>query len=175
MTMAAKRKIKAKSKIKAKAKVPPIPKGAHTLTAYFAVTDCAKALKFYVKAFGAKELYRLTDAQGRIGHAEMRIGDSVIMLSDEFPEMNVVAPRDSDILPVRFHLTVKNCDAFVATAVKAGATLERPVQDQFYGFRGGMVADPFGYSWFVSHQIEKVTPKQMQKRWDKMMAGFKAK
>ena len=170
--MAAKPKPK---KTKSKAKVPPIPKGVHTLTHYMAVAGCAKALKFYTKAFGAKEIFRLTDPKGRIGHAEMRIGDSTIMMSDEFPEMNVMAPHNADVPPIRFHLTVKDCDAFVAKALKAGARIERPIQDQFYGFRGGMIADPFGYSWFVTHQIEKVSPKQMQKRWDKMVASMKSK
>jgi PhnB protein len=174
----AKPKSKSKTKTKAariaKAKVPPIPKGVHTITPYIALTDCAAALKFYVRAFDAKEHYRLTDPAGRIGHAEIRIGDCTVMMSDEYPEMGIVGPRNSDIMSVRFHLTVKNADAFIAKAVKAGATLTRPIQDQFYGFRSGTITDPFGYNWYVSHQIEKVSPKRMQKRWSKMMASVKS-
>ncbi len=175
--MAAKKKT-AKSKAKPKArkapgkvKVPRVPKGAHTVTAYITVDNCADALAFYVKAFGAKESFRLTDPAGRIGHAQITIGDSSIMMSDPFPEWGSVAPSGPE--PMRLHLAVKDADAFTARAVAAGAKLVRPVEDQFYGFRASTIVDPFGHSWGVSHQIEKVSPKQMQKRWDAMMAGMK--
>ena len=166
---AAKRKTPAKAR---RAKVPPVPKGTHTVTPYITVDNCADALVFYVRAFGAKESFRLTDPAGRIGHAQIKIGDSSIMMSDPFPEWGSVAPNGPE--PMRLHLAVKNADAFVAKAVAAGAKLVRPVEDQFYGFRAGTLMDPFGHSWGVSHQIEKVSPKQMQKRWDKMMAGAKS-
>lgn len=172
---ASKSKAKAKSKAKSRAKarpgkVPPIPKGAHTVTAYIAVANCPEALAFYVKAFGAKEAFRLTDPSGRIGHAEIKIGDSSVMMSDPFPEWGTAPP--SGPISSRLSLIVKNADAFVARAVAAGAVVVRPVEDQFYGFRGGMIIDPYGHNWLVMHQIEKVSPKQMQKRWTAMMAGM---
>lgn len=172
--MAAKKKSKAKPKARKaprKAKVPPIPKGAHTVTAYIAVPNCPDALAFYVKAFGAKESFRLTDPVGRIGHAEIKIGDSSVMMSDPHPEWGTAAP--SGPISSRLSLMVKNADAFVAKAVAAGAQVVRPVEDQFYGFRAGMIADPFGHSWHVMHQIEKISNKQLQKRWTAMMAGMK--
>ena len=170
---ATKSKSKSKAKPKARrAKVPPIPKGAHTVTAYITVENCANALQFYVKAFGAKESFRLTDPAGRIGHAQIKIGDSSIMMSDPFPEWGTVAPNGPE--PMRLHLAVKNADAFVAKAVAAGAKVVRPVEDQFYGFRAATLMDPYGHSWGVSHQIAKVSPKQMQKRWNAMMAGPKS-
>lgn len=168
--MAAKKKSKTKPKAR-KAKVPPIPKGAHTVTAYIAVPNCPEALGFYVKAFGAKESFRLTDPTGRIGHAEIKIGDSAVMMSDPHPEWGTAAP--SGPISSRLSLMVKDADAFVAKAVAAGAKVVRPVEDQFYGFRAGLIADPFGHSWHVMHQIEKVSPKQLQKRWTAMMAGVK--
>ena len=171
---AAKSKVKAKAKSKPKArkqKVPPVPKGVHTVTPYISVDNCADALVFYVKAFGAKESFRLTDPAGRIGHAEIKIGDSSVMMSDPHPEFGTAAP--SGLMSSRLSLAVKNADAFVAKAVAAGATVVRPVEDQFYGFRAGMIVDPFGHGWHVMHQVEKVSPKKMQKRWDAMMKGPK--
>lgn len=146
------RSTKSKAKSKAKSKkstVPPIPKGAHTVTAYITVENCADALTFYVKAFGAKESFRFTDPAGRIGHAEIKIGDSSIMMSDPFPEWGSVAPSGPE--PMHLNFTVKNAAAFVAKAVAAGAKIVRPVQDQFYGYRGGTIADPFHHSWHVAH------------------------
>lgn len=164
---AAQAKTKSKAKARKSTRVPPIPKGAHTVTAYIAVNHCPDALTFYVKAFGAKEIFRLVDPRGRIGHAEIKIGDSSVMMSDPHPEWGTAAP--SGPISSRLSLMVKNADAFVAKAVAAGATIVRPVEDQFYGFRGGMIADPFGHSWHVMHQIEKLTHKQLQKRWVAMM------
>ncbi len=170
--MAAKRKTKAKPKAKAKkTKVPPVPKGSHTVTAYIVVDRCTAALAFYVRAFGAKESFRLTDPKGRIGHAEIKIGDSSVMMSDPYPEWGTAAP--SGLMSSRLSLGVKNADAFVAKAVAAGAKVVRPVEDQFYGFRAGAIIDPFGHTWHVMHQIEKLSPKQLQKRWDAMMKGVK--
>jgi PhnB protein len=134
------------------------------------VARCDDALQFYEDAFGAKRQYVLRGPDGRVGHAEIRIGDSIVMMSDEHPQMGVFAPKPGDPLPIRLHLSVKDVDAFVARAVKAGAEVVRPVEDQFYGMRSGTIADPFGYSWFVSTQIEVVTPKEMQKRWNAMMS-----
>jgi PhnB protein len=181
----ARKKVKAKAKAKAKRpaakrkvarkRVPPIPKGFHTLTPYMTVERCNDALQFYRDAFGAKLLYVLSDSGGRIGHAEMRIGDSIFMLADPFPDWGVFAPKPGDTLTFRLHLSVKDVDAFVARAVKAGATVVRPVEDQFYGMRSGTIADPYGYTWIPGTQIEAVSPKEMQKRWNKMMSAPKEK
>jgi PhnB protein len=153
-------------------KVASIPKGLQTVAPYLVIANCANALAFYAKAFGAKALFRLSEASGRIGHAEMRIGDSVVMMSDEYPEMGMVGPG-TNASPVRLHLAVKNVDTFVRKAVAAGAKLIRPVQDQFYGSRSGVVSDPFGYSWIVGTQTEVISPKTMQKRWDQIQRATK--
>jgi PhnB protein len=151
-------------------KPAPIPKGTRTLTAYLAVRDAAEAIKFYCKAFGGKELFRLKGNDGRIGHAEIRIGDSIIMLSDEFMEMGVVGPLVLGGSPIKLQIAVKNTDAFMAKAIAVGATVVRPAHDQFYGYRAGMILDPFGYTWGVSSRIEIVSTKEMQKRWKKIEA-----
>ena len=155
-----------------KAKVPPVPKGTHTVSPYLVIANCGDALEFYAEAFGAKELFVLREPSGRVGHAELRIGDSVVMMADENPAMGMHGPKTNPS-PVRLHLAVKNVDDFVARAVAAGATIQRPVQDQFYGWRSGAVTDPFGYSWMVSTQVEKVSPKTMQKRWNEILAKGK--
>ncbi len=151
-------------------KVDPIPKGMHTLTPALAVKDANAALKFYKEAFGAKELYRLSEPGGKIGHAEMMIGDSLIMLGEEYPDMKLFAADHYGGSPIRLNIAVKNVDKAFERAVAAGAEVARPVENQFYGWRSGIVKDPLGYHWFISSQIEEVSPKQMQKRWDKMMS-----
>jgi len=154
-------------------KVPPIPKGVHTITPRLCFEDTAFAIQFYEHAFGAKELYRLNEPDGKVGHAEIRIGDSLIMMSDEYPEMAVLSAKSRGGSPISLALTVKNADNFMARASAAGATVLRPVQDEFYGYRSGAVMDPFGYSWFIMHQVSKVSPKQMQKRLDKLRVASK--
>ncbi len=152
-------------------KPAPIPKGTHTLTPYMSVRDAGMAIKFYSKAFGAKERFRLTGKDGRIGHAELRIGDSIFMLLDEFPEMGAMGAQAMGGSPIKLQVAVKDTDAFMAKAVAAGATVVRPAHDQFYGYRAGMIIDPFGYSWGISSRIEVVSPKEMQKRWKKIESG----
>jgi PhnB protein len=169
----AKKKAKAKAKPKAK-KVSPIPKGFHTITPYLGFKDSAFAIMFYQKAFGAKEMYRLVGPDGKVGHAELRIGDSYFMMSDEYPEMGSVSAETMGGSPIKLYLSVKNVDAFVAKAIANGATVVRPVENQFYGMRSGMIADPFGYAWSVGTQIEVVTPKQMAKRMERMMSAAKS-
>lgn len=167
-----KSKVKATRKSVGKArKVAPIPKGFHTITASLCFQDAAFAMAFYENAFGAKELFRLTEPGGRIGHAEIKIGDSVIMLSDEYPELAILSAKTMNGSPIRLSLVVKNPDAAMQKAIAAGATLVRPLQDEFYGWRSGVVVDPFGYSWFITSQIEEVSPKEMQSRWMKMLAA----
>ena len=135
---------------------------------YMCVKDAADALAFYRRAFGAKEAFRLTEpGSGRIGHAEFDIGNSRVMISDEYPDFGALSPQSVGGSPIKLHLAVDDVDAFVKTAVSAGATVLRPPKDQFFGERNAMIADPFGHSWFVSAQIEDVSPAEMQKRWAK--------
>jgi PhnB protein len=153
------------SKVKYKA-----PKGYGEAVAYLRVGGAQAAIDFYAAAFGAKERYRLTMGN-RIGHAELEFGNTCVMLSDEFPEMAIVGPKALGGTTVTMCLGVADADAVVARAVAAGATIKRPVQDEFYGFRTGQVEDPFGHVWMIQTQLEDVSPKKMQKRLDAMMAG----
>ena len=135
------------------------------LSPYLTVKDGAAALKFYSEAFGAVEQFRLTSPEGKIGHAEIRIGPSNVMLSDEWPDFGALSPPTIGGSPVKLHLYVDDADTVVARAVAAGGTLLRPVADQFYGDRSGMVADPFGHTWFIATPKEAVAPEEMQRRW----------
>jgi PhnB protein len=145
-----------------------------TLRAHATVHDAKAAIDFYVKAFGAVEQFRLVEPSGRVGHAEIRIGDSVLMMNDEYPDFGARSPVSVGGSPVAFHSQVPDADAAVERAVKAGATVVRPVQDEFYGDRMGMVACPFGYRWSLATPKEQVSPAEMQKRWTKMLEGGKA-
>ncbi len=145
-----------------------------TLRAHATVHDAKAAIAFYIKAFGAVELFRLVEPAGRVGHAEIRIGDSVLMLNDEYPDFGAKSPASVGGSPVAFRIEVPDADAAVGRAVKAGATVVRPVQDEFYGDRMGMVACPFGYRWSLAAPKEQVSPAEMQKRWSKMLEGGKA-
>jgi PhnB protein len=145
-----------------------------TLRAHATVHDAKAAIDFYVKAFGAVEQFRLVEPSGRVGHAEIKIGDSVLMMNDEYPDFGARSPASVGGSPVAFHIQVPDADAAVERAVKAGATVVRPVQDEFYGDRMGMVACPFGYRWSLATPKEQVSPAEMQKRWTKMLEGGKA-
>ncbi|HEY2345183.1 MAG TPA: VOC family protein [Xanthomonadaceae bacterium] len=147
-------------------KVAAIPRGYHTATPYLVVKGAAEALAFYVKAFGAKQKVCLGMPDGSVMHAEFQIGDSMIMLSEENPGWGTKSPHTLGGNATHVMLYVKDCDAFVARAVAAGATLSMPVSDQFWGDRYGKVADPFGHLWSIGTHIEDVSPKQMQKRAD---------
>jgi PhnB protein len=140
------------------------PGGHHTVTPYLAIKDAVKALEFYKTAFGATETYRLLMPDGRLGHAEIRLGDSVIMLADEFPEYGGTAPHTLGGSPVNIHLYVKDVDAFVKRALAGGAKERKPVMDQFYGDRSGQLEDPFGHLWWVATRKEEVAPDEMQRR-----------
>ena len=144
---------------------------AQTLRAHATVPDAKAALTCYVKAFGAVELFRLVEPAGRVGHAEIKIGDSVLMLNDEYPDFGAKSPASVGGSPVAFHIQVPDADKAVERAVAAGATVVRPVQDEFYGDRMGMVACPFGYRWSLAAPKEQVSPAEMQKRWSKMLSG----
>lgn len=145
-------------------KVKPIPDGYHTVTPYLTIRNAAAALDYYKRAFGADEIFRIANPQGKVGHAEIRIGDSAIMLCDEFPEMGAQGPESIGGTPVMMHLYVENVDALVERAVNAGGKLERPVADQFYGDRAGLVIDPFGHKWWISTHVEDVPPDELKKR-----------
>ena len=152
-------------------KIRPIPKGYHTVTPYLSVQGAAGAIAFYKKAFGAKEVMRMPGPKGTIGHAEIQIGDSRIMLADEFPEMNFRAPRSIGGTPVNIHLYVEDADKVVEKAVAAGAKLLQPVADQFYGDRTGSLEDPFGHVWHVATHTEDIPMKALKKRAAAMAAS----
>jgi len=150
------------AKIMAKAK--QIPEGYHTATPYLIIKDAAQAIEFYKKAFGATEVMRFAQPDGKIGHAEIKIGDSHIMLADEFPEMGARSPQTLGGSPVSILLYVEDVDAQAKLAVAAGAKVVRPVKDQFYGDRSGSFEDPFGHQWHIATHVEDVAPDEMRKR-----------
>ena len=137
----------------------------HELYAYLCVRDARAAIDFYARAFGARELFRLAEPGGRVGHAELDFDGHVLMLSEEYPEMGVRSPEGLGGTPVTLHLHVDDADALVAQAVAAGATLVRAPEDHFYGERSGTVRCPFGHRWLIGHAIEQVTPEEMQRRY----------
>ena len=143
--------------------VSPIPPGHPAVSAYLIVDGAADALAFYRKAFGAKELMRHVAPGGKIGHAEVRIGDSIVMLADEHPEVDARGPRAFGGSPVRLHVYVKDVDAVAAQAIAAGARVVRPVQDQFYGDRSGTITDPFGHKWTIATHTKDIPVEELQK------------
>jgi PhnB protein len=149
--------------------VKAIPDGYHTATPYLIVRDAAGALAFYKKAFGATELMRMEGPDGCLAHAEMQIGDSRIMLADEHPQMGAVSPQTLGGSPVGLCLYVEDVDAAAQRAVAAGATVLRPVKDQFYGDRSGTFADPYGHKWTLATHKEDVPPEEMIRRFDALM------
>ena len=151
--------------------VKPIPEGYHTATPYLCVKGAAEALTFYKKAFGATEIMRMDGPDGKIGHAEIKIGDSPIMLADEHPEMNFRSPKTLGGSPVSLMLYVEDVDAFAAKAVEAGLKVLRPVTDQFYGDRSGHFEDPFGHTWAISTHKEDVSPEEMARRMANIKPG----
>jgi PhnB protein len=152
-------------------KVKAIPEGQRTVTPYLCVRGGAAAIEFYKKAFGATELGRMQDPSGSVGHAEIQIGDSRIMLADENPQQGFRSPQTIGGSPVMIHLYVENVDAVFNQAVAAGAKPIRPVEDQFYGDRSGGVEDPFGHSWWIATHIEDVSMEEMRARAAKAMSG----
>lgn len=150
-----------------------IPEGYHSITPYLICKGAAKAIDWYGKVLGGKELYRMPGRDGAIAHAEVRIGDSVVMLADEFPDMGATSPQSLGGSPVGLMLYVPDCDAVVTRAVAAGATLERPLQDQFYGDRSGTIVDPFGHKWTIGTHLEDLTPEEVEKRSAEYMAKQK--
>lgn len=145
-------------------KVNAIPDGYHTATPYLVITDAGKAIEFYKEAFGATENMRLATPDGKVMHAEIRIGDSQIMLCDECPDSNALSPKTIGGTAVSIVLYVEDADTVVKRAVAAGATVLMPVGDQFWGDRCGTVADPFGHKWTVATHTEDVSPEEISKR-----------
>jgi PhnB protein len=145
-------------------KVKPIPEGYHTATPYMHVRDAARAIEFYKKAFGAVERFRHADPQGKVGHAEIRIGNSIIMLADEFAPKDALGPLSRGGCTMTLMLYVENVDTLFQQAVSAGATVIQPLADQFYGDRSGGVKDPFGQVWYLATHVEDVSPEELQRR-----------
>jgi len=145
-------------------KVKPVPDGYHTVTPYLICNDATHAIDFYKKAFGASELLRIPAPGGKVGHAEIKIGDSPIMLADEHPEMGALSPQSVGGSPVSILLYVDDVDAVVARAVAAGAKLTRAVEDKFYGDRSGSLTDPAGHIWHVSTHKEDLSSEEIKRR-----------
>jgi len=151
--------------------VPPIPAGYHTVTPYLIVRGAGKAIDFYKRAFGATETMRMEQPDGRIGHAEIKIGDSPIMLADEFPEMGFKSPQSYGGSSVGILLYVEDADAVYAQALAAGGEELKPLADQFYGDRSGTITDPFGHTWTVATHQEEVSPEELRSRFEAMTQG----
>ncbi|HWO13052.1 MAG TPA: VOC family protein [Polyangiaceae bacterium] len=141
------------------------------LSPYLIVRDAAKAIEFYRQALGARELYRLAEPSGKIGHAELLVGEGRLMLADEYPEVDALSPASVGGTPVSLHLYVDDIDRVVERAVALGAQLVRPVTLEFFGDRTGIIVDPFGHRWQLATQVERVSPAEMQRRWSAMSAG----
>ncbi|MGE5415110.1 MAG: VOC family protein [Syntrophomonadaceae bacterium] len=144
--------------------VKPIPDAYHRVTPYLVVEGAAAAIDFYTKVFGAKEQMRMPAPGNKIGHAEIKIGDSVVMLADAVPQMGHKSPKTLGGSPVSLLLYVENADDTVKRAVSAGAKVSRPVENQFYGDRMGGIEDPFGHLWYVATHVEDVSPEEMKRR-----------
>ena len=149
----------------------PIPDGYPRVTPYLIVDGGSAAIDFYTSVLGAKERMRMGGPDGRVGHAELEIGDSLIMLADEFPDMGALSPKSVGGTPVTIHLYVEDVDATFAQALEAGATSTRDVEDKFYGDRGGEFLDPFGHRWSLATHVEDISPEEMEKRAAAMMPG----
>lgn len=144
--------------------VKHIPDGYHNVTPYLVVRGGARALDYYSKAFGAQERFRMDGPNGTIGHAEIQIGDSIVMLADENPAFNASAPEKGKAPPVQLMIYVEDVDATFKRAIEAGATEVQPVKDQFYGDRSGTITDPFGHCWTLATHVEDVAPEEMARR-----------
>ncbi|MGA2102638.1 MAG: VOC family protein [Candidatus Sulfotelmatobacter sp.] len=153
--------------------VKPIPEGYHTLTPYFTVRNAASAIEFYKQAFGAEERGVMKAPDGKVMHAELKIGDSIVMLADEFPEFGSLAPESGGSTSMGLHIYVTNVDEAFDRAVKAGAKAEMPVTDQFWGDRYGRLKDPFGHRWSIATHTKDFTMDEMKHNMDEAMANMK--
>jgi PhnB protein len=150
----------------------PIPEGYHTLSPYLAVDHAAEAIEFYKRAFGAEERVRMDGPGSTIGHAELEIGDSLLMLADPFPEASTRTPKDVGGTTVNLFIYVEDADAVVQQAIDAGATVTRPVENMFWGDRFGIVTDPYGHTWSIATRVEDVPPEEMEERGRAAMAAI---
>lgn len=148
-----------------------IPEGFHTLTPHLVVRGAADALEFYKKAFGAEEIHRMPGPDGKLMHAELKIGNSMLMLADEFPEWGSKGPETIGGSPVVLSLYVEDCDTVYNQAVEAGATVRMPLADQFWGDRYGQLTDPFGHIWGVCTNIKQLTPEEINEAAKAAMGG----
>jgi len=155
--------------------VKPIPDGFHTVTPYLTVNDAARAIDFYKRAFGAQEIQRMQGPQGKVGHAELKIGDSIVMLTDEMPGNACRSPQTLGGSTVNIFLYVKDVDSAFKQAVNAGAKPETPPADMFWGDRYGKLTDPFGHSWSLATHKEDVAPEELQKRTQAAMSAMTQK
>jgi len=150
--------------------VQAIPKGYHTITPYMTVRDAARAIEFYKQAFGAKEKGAMKGPDGKVMHAELVIGDSIIMLADEFPEFGSLSPQSTGGSGTGLHIYIEDVDSAFDRAVKAGATVEMPVDDMFWGDRYGKLRDPFGHKWSIATHKADLSAEEMKKGMDETMA-----
>jgi len=150
----------------------PIPEGYSTISPYLAVDDAAEAIEYYKKAFGAEETERMEAPDGKIGHAELKIGDSHVMLSDPFPQASTTPPKELGGTSASIFMYVEDVDAVVQKAVDAGATVTMEVEDQFWGDRFGSITDPFGHNWSIATHIEDLTPEEIEERGKAAMAAM---
>jgi PhnB protein len=150
--------------------LPPVPADQPSVMPHLIVKHAARAIAFYTSAFGARELFRLTEPGGKVGHAELAFGTARIGLADEYPDFGALSPASVGGTPVSIHLYVADVDLVVARAVAEGATLLRPIRDEFYGDRVGMLADPFGHKWQLASRREEVAPAEMQRRFTALFA-----
>jgi uncharacterized glyoxalase superfamily protein PhnB len=141
----------------------------HEVFPYLRVRNAPAAIEFNVRAFGAREKFRLTEPSGRVGHVELEFGPVTIMVSEEYPEYGILGPESIGGTSVSIHLHVDDCDAAISRALTSGATLVRAAADQFYGERSGTVRDPFGHEWLIGHNLEEVDPDEMQRRYTRVM------
>lgn len=141
-----------------------IPKNYEGITPYITVRNCAAAIDFYKRALGAEEIFRLAEDDGKIGHAEIKIGGGVLMLSDEYPDYNALSPETIGGTPFTMMVYVDDVDKFAENAVKEGLTVVRPIENQFYGDRSGHFIDPYGHRWCLATHVEEVSPDEMAER-----------
>jgi len=150
--------------------VKPIPEGYHTVTPFLTIRDAARAIEFYEKAFGAQARGVMKGPDGKVMHAELKIGDSIIMLSDEFPDFGALSPQALNGSPAGLHIYVEDADAAFDRAVKAGAQVEMPVMEQFWGDRYGRLKDPFGHKWSIATHVKDLSMDEMKRAMDEAMA-----
>ena len=150
-------------------KVKPVPEDRHTVTPYLTIKNAGAAIEFYKQVFGATEKMRMAEPDGKVGHAEIEIGNARIMISDEYPELGVLGPQTLGGTTTGFHILVEDVDAVFSAAIAAGAIEHKAVSDQFYGERSGKLADPFGHVWYIATVKEELSDEEVQKRYEALM------